>query len=92
MLPDYFVALQQDTVLQQRQSDYSKDSVLSTSMWDVKKMIIEKIDDIWKNVTWLIRSTLASCCTPTSPIWFHQRFTVVNVYVRCEKNDYRENK
>jgi hypothetical protein len=37
MLPDFFVAPQQDTVLQQRQSDFYKDSALSMSIWDEKE-------------------------------------------------------
>jgi hypothetical protein len=34
MLPDYFVVPQRDTVLLERQFDFSQDLMLSMSMWD----------------------------------------------------------
>jgi hypothetical protein len=37
MLPDYFVVPQRDTVLLHHQSDSTKDSMLSMSMWNEKE-------------------------------------------------------
>lgn len=50
-----------------------------------KKMIIEKMNNIWKNITWLFRSASVRHSAPTTPIWLLDRCSVVNVYVTCGK-------
>jgi hypothetical protein len=94
MLLDCSVTYLPDFVLLQYRSDYSENSILLISMWNIDcEVYLKNIFKNWKNVTWLYRSVLVKLLIPRGPILFSLMSNVVNVCIgwnrcRCIKKKY----